>query len=63
MKCWEVLLRFLRHNLFLRCSLRVEIPLKFQVLEYSDAPSKANISKALDNASRKGSFTVIIVEN
>ena len=38
-------------------------PIKFQVLEYSDAPSKANISKALDTASKKGSFTVVIIEN
>ena len=38
-------------------------PLKFEVLEYSDAPSKANISKALDKASKKGSFTVVIIEN
>ena len=37
-------------------------PLKFEVLEYSDAPSKANISKALDTASKKGSFTVVIIE-
>jgi hypothetical protein len=37
-------------------------PLKFEVLEYSDTPSKSNISKALDNASKKGSFTVVIIE-
>jgi len=37
-------------------------PLKFEVLEYSDAQSKTNISKALDNASKKGSFTVIVIE-
>ena len=38
-------------------------PLKFQVLEYSGAQSKTNISKALDTASKKGSFTVVIIEN
>ena len=38
-------------------------PLKFQVLEYSDAQSKTNISKALDTASKRGSFTVVIIEN
>ena len=38
-------------------------PIKFQVLEYSDAQSKINISKALDTASKKGSFTVVIIEN
>ena len=38
-------------------------PIKFQVLEYSDAQSKTNISKALDTASKKGSFTVVIIEN
>ena len=38
-------------------------PLKFEVLEYSDAQSKANISKALDTASKKGSFTVVIIQN
>ena len=37
-------------------------PLKFEVLEYSDAQSKTNISKALDTASKKGSFTVVIIE-
>jgi len=38
-------------------------PLKFEVLEYSDTQSKTNISKALDTASKKGSFTVVIIEN
>ena len=38
-------------------------PLKFEVLEYSDAPSKGNISKALDKAFKKGSFTVVIIQN
>lgn len=38
-------------------------PIKFQVLEYSDAKSKADISKALDIASKKGSFTVVIIDN
>jgi len=38
-------------------------PLKFEVLEYSDAQSKTNISKALDTASKKGSFTVVIIKN
>ena len=38
-------------------------PLKFEVLEYSDAQSKTNISRALDTASKKGSFTVVIIEN
>ena len=38
-------------------------PLKFQVLEYSDAQSKTNIPKALDTASKKGSFTIVIIEN
>ena len=38
-------------------------PLKFEVLEYSDAMSKTKISSALEKASRKGSFTVILVEN
>jgi len=37
-------------------------PLKFEVLEYSDVLSKSNISKALDKASKKGSFTVVIIE-
>jgi len=38
-------------------------PLKFEVLEYSDTQSKTNISKALDTASKKGSFSVVIIEN
>ena len=38
-------------------------PLKFEVLEYSDAVSKTKISTALEKASRKGSFTVILVED
>ena len=37
-------------------------PLKFEVLEYSDTGSKKEISKAIDNASKKGSFTVMIIE-
>ena len=37
-------------------------PLKFEVLEYSDTQSKTNISKALDTASKKGAFTVVIIE-
>ena len=38
-------------------------PLKFQVHEYSDAQSKSSISKSLDMASKKGSFTVVLIEN
>lgn len=37
-------------------------PLKFEVLEYSDAKSKNKISKALEDASRKGNFTVLIIQ-
>ena len=37
-------------------------PLKFEVLEYSDAQSKNKISKALEDASRKGTFTVLIIQ-
>lgn len=38
-------------------------PIKFQVLEDSDKQSKSNISKALDTASNKGSFNIVIIEN
>ena len=38
-------------------------PLKFEVLEYSDTDSKNKISKALDDASRKGIFSIIIIQN
>ena len=37
-------------------------PLKFEVLEYSDAQSKNKISKALEDAGRKGTFTVLIIQ-
>lgn len=36
-------------------------PLKFEVVEYSNGKNKSDISKALDKASKKGAFTLLVI--
>ena len=41
--------------------LQRKIPLKFEVLEYSNGMNKSDISKVLDKASKKGAFTLLVI--